>query len=353
MVNNPDQAYTVRFSPDGKSLASAHRNGIAILWDVATGRQKVTFQGHTAQVEGVAISPDGKTVATASWDQTVRLWTPPPAPNWRPSKGTRRRSSAWRSPPTARSWPSAAAFWDGKDFAPKPAEIKLWDLASRAEVATMTGHANHVFAIAFSPDSKVLASGGHDRTIRLWDGKTGAALDVLGGQAARRGPAADHRDGPLARRQGRGHRRRGPGDQPQERRHRRPPRDPRRPRRRRRLPGVRARRQDARLGRATTRRSSSGTSRRAGSRATLSGHTNWVLAIGLRARRQDAGLGRLRQDGPALGRRRGQGDRRAEGAHGGGPRRGLRARRQDARLRRHRPDGPALGRRRGKPRSRP
>jgi WD40 repeat protein len=43
------------------------------------------------------------------------------------------------------------------------------------------GHINSVFAIAFSPDSKTLASAWSDDTVRLWDGRSGAALQTLKG----------------------------------------------------------------------------------------------------------------------------------------------------------------------------
>jgi hypothetical protein len=59
--------------------------------------------------------------------------------------------------------------------------IKIWNAATGAELTTLSGHGRAVFCVAFSPDSKRIVSGGVDRTVRVWDVATGAELMTMRG----------------------------------------------------------------------------------------------------------------------------------------------------------------------------
>ncbi|TEY39704.1 hypothetical protein BOTCAL_0453g00080 [Botryotinia calthae] len=61
--------------------------------------------------------------------------------------------------------------------------IKIWDTATGTLQQTLKGHSNWIFSIAFSTDSKLLASGSGDRTIKIWDTATGTLQQTLKGHS--------------------------------------------------------------------------------------------------------------------------------------------------------------------------
>jgi WD40 repeat protein len=61
--------------------------------------------------------------------------------------------------------------------------LKLWDTKTRRELATLTGHTGHVRSVAFFPDGKTLVTGSNDGTAMIWDLATRQPLETLSGHA--------------------------------------------------------------------------------------------------------------------------------------------------------------------------
>ena len=68
------RAYGCAVSPDGAWIVSAGGDGTLGIWDAATGAGRSTLFGHTSAVAACAVSPDGAWIVSASWDGTLKIW---------------------------------------------------------------------------------------------------------------------------------------------------------------------------------------------------------------------------------------------------------------------------------------
>jgi len=170
---------SVAFSPNGKFLASgSEEDGNSIkLWDLQTGWELKTLTKHD-DVSCVTFSPDGRKLAVASWrgcpwcDDFITLWEV--------KSGDVQKILAKHSGNTLFFSPDGRTLASGADLI---GTIKLWDVQSGRELQALTGHSGDVLSVAFSPDGKILASGGKDTSVILWDALSGRELKTLRGHS--------------------------------------------------------------------------------------------------------------------------------------------------------------------------
>jgi WD40 repeat protein len=202
LQGHKDMVWSVAFSPDGKTLAAGgglFGNGKPTseirLWDVVTGKSTVTLQGITGMVWSVAFSPDGKTLAAAvgatrneragpneAPPGEIRLWDVATGKNTATFEGYRvLMFGSVAFSPDGKLLASGGGPVKQKNGSSVTGEIKLWEVATGKNIATLEGHPgrgcfSNMFAIAcavaFSPDGKTLASAGQN-TVELWEVATG------------------------------------------------------------------------------------------------------------------------------------------------------------------------------------
>ena len=167
--------HCVALSPDGKQIISGSMDNTARVWDATTGVEVMTLRGHSDRIQSVAFSVDGRRIISASFDGTVKLWD----------------ATIDREVTTLHADKhvcSVAVSPDGRWIGSVGKTVRLWDVASAAEVMTLGGRNNSsdslwmpVASIAVSPDAKHIISSSWDNNIKVWDVKTGDELMTLCG----------------------------------------------------------------------------------------------------------------------------------------------------------------------------
>jgi WD40 repeat protein len=174
---SPAPPTAMALSPGGALLAIGTAGPARVtLWDLAAGRKGRTIRVKGAtEVGGLAFSPDGSTLAIAPFKDTVT----PPEKNWRDVQLWDVQSGILARTLRLPGGSGMAFRPDGRELAVNGMDSALAELGTSEVVAKPFGAtADGVRAIAFSPDSKLIATGALAAGVTLWN-------------------AADHR--PLAR----------------------------------------------------------------------------------------------------------------------------------------------------------
>jgi WD40 repeat protein/serine/threonine protein kinase len=204
--------YSVAFSPDGKSVASAGFDRAVNIWDATTGNGIRGLLGHREGVWSVAFNSNGKLIASGGQDGTVKIWDAATGRELRTIEAhksfvrqvafnsTRKQLATASADGTAKIWSlrgdplhvlevngglvGAVAFSpDGTLVATgsHDGSARLWEADSGLLVRKMNGNRAHANAVAFSPDGQTLAVGNHNNTVTLWAVPTGKEIRTLTG----------------------------------------------------------------------------------------------------------------------------------------------------------------------------
>jgi eukaryotic-like serine/threonine-protein kinase len=164
----------VRWSPDGKRIASGSEDKTVQVWNASDGGSVFTYRGHSGAMHGIAWSPlDGMHIASGSEDKTVRVWNV--------NDGSdvfiyQRHSDIVE-----------AVVWspDGKRIASSSDDktVQVWNASDGSNVFTYTGHSSAVELIAWSPGGGRIASTSNDKTVRVWNANDGRNISTYTGHS--------------------------------------------------------------------------------------------------------------------------------------------------------------------------
>ncbi len=144
-LTNPGRDWGAAFSPDGARVSTGSDDKTAQIWDAESGQQLLTLKGHEGRVTSAVFSPDGKRIVTASDDHTARIWD-------------------------AQS---------GKELVILKVKEETESRARLSSLVALLDIPGKMTSAVFSPDGTRIATASDDRTARIWDAESGAALMVL------------------------------------------------------------------------------------------------------------------------------------------------------------------------------
>jgi WD40 repeat protein len=163
------------FAPDGKSFLVGYSKDQSLrLWDTATGKEVRRFDGHPGEVEFVGFLGDGKSVASISQQSG-------------PNPGTRVRQMRFRvwDRVTGKETRQvgngmmrlATASADGRRLAAGQDDVYVWDASSGRELAKLSRRPYCPVALTFTPDGRRLAVSFHP--VRFWEVLTGTEMGSI------------------------------------------------------------------------------------------------------------------------------------------------------------------------------
>lgn len=153
------------FSPDGNLLATSV-GGKVLVFDCESGEEICNLAGDVQNVPRLRFTIDGQMLAAGCYDRTIKLWSTSNILDndalVMPDKVIRGQSSIVDALEFSRRDLIMASGGDDRI-------IRLWDQDTGQQRAALKGHQGGIADLQFSADGEVLVSASLDRTVRIWN----------------------------------------------------------------------------------------------------------------------------------------------------------------------------------------
>ncbi|HET6575608.1 MAG TPA: protein kinase, partial [Fimbriiglobus sp.] len=174
-IRHQDKVYDVAFRADGRYFGTVSIDGLARVWNSATGRPAGPELRHAVQTAALAFHPNGITLVVASYDNQVVLW------DWQTRTRVRTLPHddivvGLRISPDGRY---LAAVKVGEPARSRKEELWLWDLDAGTVLAKLPFErwTDGRDCIEFRPDSRAVCGVDRDGVLRMWELPSGKLLD--------------------------------------------------------------------------------------------------------------------------------------------------------------------------------
>jgi WD40 repeat protein len=152
-------------SPDGRYVISASADSTVKIWSLLSGLELATLRGDGLPVRGCAVTPGGTLLFTVGDGRALRTWDL--------RTGRELREEPRRGARTCAVSPDGSFVVSDDEKT-----LVLWDLGSGG-TRILAGHADEINDCAVSPDGAFVLSASSDRTLKLWDARTGRTVATL------------------------------------------------------------------------------------------------------------------------------------------------------------------------------
>lgn len=169
LAGHTGQVTAVAFAPKNtRLLATGGADSTIRLWDTASGDCLRVIKAHAGAVLCLAFSPDGELLASGSADSTARIWeTRSGRPLVPPLTGHPQGVIRVAFSPEGQRLVTAAGGINFHHVVSRDFQVRLWDVQSGHQLLALFPHSNSVYAVAFSPDGRRLATGSFDNTVTI------------------------------------------------------------------------------------------------------------------------------------------------------------------------------------------